>query len=302
MRQISQVSTVTVVIPVYNPGGHLARALSSVVRQTSSDWECLVVDDGGDEVLDWVDTYHPRVRRHRQANAGVSIARNVGLLHAKSPFIAYLDQDDEWLPEKLARQLSVIGDGDLSYTDFVWVRPDGTESVNGAPQIDYLQFLREGHLCLSSLIVRRTALVRVGGFNQLLRVQQDYDLVLRLLAARARAVPVPDVLTRCHLHQGNVSSDYRRALSERLAVLGLHEIGAARGLDPGVAGAAKQGRCVVRHLYATQAFTAFRVERAPIHLARAVMWSPRATLTDVIVALRHKLGRPPRPPHTLARP
>lgn len=290
----------TVVIPAYNPGGHLARALSSVARQTTSDWECLVVDDGGEQVLDWVDTYHPRVRRHRQANAGVSIARNVALLHAQSTFIAYLDQDDEWLPEKLARQLSVIGDGDLSYTDFVWVRPDGTEHVNGAPQIDYLQFLREGHLCLSSLIVRRSALVRVGGFNQLLRVQQDYDLVLRLLAAKARAVPVPDVLTKCHLHQGNVSSDYRRALCERLAVLGLHEIGAAPRLDGGAARAARQGKCVVRHLYGTQAFTAFRVERAPIHLARAIMWSPRSTLAEVTRALRQKVGRRPRPADTSA--
>lgn len=292
---------VTVVIPAFNPGGHLARALSSVVQQTTSDWECLVVDDGGEQVLDWVDTYHPRVRRHRQANAGVSIARNVALLHAQSPFIAYLDQDDEWLPEKLDRQLRVIGDSDLSYTDFVWVRPDGTEHVNGAPRIDYLQFLREGHLCLSSLMVRRSALVRVGGFNQLLRVQQDYDLVLRLLAAKAHAVPVPDVLTRCHLHQGNVSSDYRRALSERLAVLGLHEVWSPARPDRDAAGAARQGRSVVRHLYATQAFAAFRVERAPIHLARAMMWSPQATLSDMTKALRHKVGGRLRPTGSSAK-
>lgn len=295
----------TVVIPAYNPGAHLVRALSSVIRQTASDWDCLVVDDGGDQALDWVDTYHPRVRRHRQVNAGVSIARNVSLLHSQSPLIAYLDQDDEWLPDKLARQVSIMGDAELSYTDFVWVRPDGTEQINGAPQIDYVQFLREGHLCLSSLIVRRSALARVGGFNQLLRVQQDYDLVLRLLASKARAVPVPAVLTRCHLHQANASSDYRRALSERLAVLGLHEMEAKHLPDWAAAEAARQGKRVVRHLHATQAFTTFRVERAPIHLARAILWSPRSTLTDVRGAIGHKLGRRPRSsvtPDVSARP
>ena len=281
---------VTIVIPAYNPGPLLNRALRSVVEQTTQDWECVVVDDGGEEALDWLDTYHPQVRRFRQANGGVSIARNQALLLASSPLVAYLDQDDEWVPEKLECQLARLGDADLSYTAFVWVRSDGSEQLNEAPAIDYMQFLREGHICLSSLLVRRTALGCVGGFNQLLRVQQDYDLMLRLLAVGARSAPLEQVLTRCYLHAGNVSRDYQRALWERLHILELHEMEAARRSDAAALRAAREGKDVARRLYAAQAFTMFRKERTPMHLGRAFMWSPAETSAELVrAARRHKI-------------
>src|SRR4051794_11400716 len=112
---------VTVVVPAYNPGPLLRRALQSVVAQTFGSWECIVVDDGGDEDLTWVDSFHPQVRRLRQGNAGVSVARNMALQMASAGWVAYLDQDDEWLPTKLELQLASSAEIDLSYTAFEWV-------------------------------------------------------------------------------------------------------------------------------------------------------------------------------------
>lgn len=255
------------------------------------DLECVVVDDGGEQDLSWVDDLDPRVRRHRQSNGGVSVSRNEALLHTTAPLVAYLDQDDEWLPHKLHRQVEELGDADLSYTAFVWVHPDGREQPNSAPLIDYRQFLREGHLCLSSLLVKRTALVRVGGFQQMLRVQQDYDLVLRLLAARAKPHALSDSLARCHLHGDNVSADYRRALWERLHVLHLHAKEALDRGDETTIEAARVGMRVSRTLYASQAFTSFRSDRSPRHLLRAVGWSPVRTSSALLgAAFRKRAG------------
>lgn len=277
-------AAVLVVVPVYDSGPLLERALRSVVAQTTSDWTCAVVDDGGSEDLTWVDDYHPSVRRHRQPNAGVSTARNAALLHDDAPLVAYLDQDDVWLPDKLRLQVQALDGADLSYTQFVWVHPDGRNTFNDAPLIDYRQFLREGHLCLSSLVVRRSALLRVGGFDPLLRVQQDYDLVLRLLRAGARPAPVAQVLTRYQLHERNVSSDYQRALSERLHVLSAHGRDAEGRGDREVVAAAEEGMRVTRRLYGRQAFTAFRAQRHATDLVRAARLNPTATARDLVRA------------------
>ena len=99
--------TVSVIIPTYNRAHLLPRALESVLAQTFEDLEVLVVDDGSTDGTEAVVTgYDDRVRYLRQPqNAGVSAARNRGLREARGEFVAFLDSDDEWFPEKLARQV-----------------------------------------------------------------------------------------------------------------------------------------------------------------------------------------------------
>src|ERR1035441_8596585 len=99
--------SISVVIPLYNKAPYVGRALSSVFRQTIQDFECIVVDDGstdggGDLVEKMSD---PRLRLVRQANGGVSRARNQGINLARHPLIAFLDADDEWLPGFLEANL-----------------------------------------------------------------------------------------------------------------------------------------------------------------------------------------------------
>ena len=284
----SIVAAVAVVIPAYNPGSRLRCALESVVAQTFRDWECIVVDDGGTEDLSWIDDYHPQVWRHRQENAGVSAARNVGLMLTSAPFVAFLDQDDEWLPAKLGHQVAVMRKGaDLCWTSFVWIHEINPDRPAIAHPVTYQEFLADGHLCLSSLMVRRAAVGRIGGFSPMLRVQQDYELLLRLLAAGSVAAPLSTILTRYNLHSNNVSGDYWTACRERRNILELHRISAIRRGDGATVRAARAGRHRMTRMYGIKAFDAFRATRRPIHLARAVVWNPRY----VVPALVRAVGR-----------
>src|SRR5438128_1933814 len=97
---------VSVIIPAYDPGPYLEEALQSVIAQTYTDWEAIVVDDGSKQDLSFVAQMHPKIRYIRQDNAGVSAARNRGIAESTGEFIALLDADDLWLPEKLARQVA----------------------------------------------------------------------------------------------------------------------------------------------------------------------------------------------------
>ena len=116
-------ASVGVVIPAYNPvAGHLERALKSVLNQTYRDWRCVIVDDGSDTAV----AIEAPLADHRlsmlsQTNRGVSAARNAGVAALQTTYVAFLDQDDEWLPEKLERLgrqvrrfLPVLLDGDPS--------------------------------------------------------------------------------------------------------------------------------------------------------------------------------------------
>src|SRR5947207_1112090 len=101
---------VSVVIPAFNYARFLPAAIDSVLRQTFSDFEILVVDDGStDDTPQVVASFTgPRIRYIRQENAGLSAARNTGIRNARAPFVAFLDADDEWLPDFLATMLDAF--------------------------------------------------------------------------------------------------------------------------------------------------------------------------------------------------
>ncbi len=100
---------VSVIIPTYNRARLLGRAIESVLAQTYEPIEVIVADDGStDDTADVVTRFGPRVRCERQANAGVSAARNLGLRRARGEFIAFLDSDDAWLPWKVAAQVALL--------------------------------------------------------------------------------------------------------------------------------------------------------------------------------------------------
>jgi glycosyltransferase involved in cell wall biosynthesis len=103
------VMTISVVIPAYNAAEYIGRAIDSVLAQTRRPDEIIVVDDGStDDTTAVVETYGPPVRLIRQENGGASIARNTGINAATSEWIAFLDSDDEWLPEKLKLQTELL--------------------------------------------------------------------------------------------------------------------------------------------------------------------------------------------------
>ena len=179
---------VSVVIPTHNRAWCLDRAVESVLAQTFRDLELIVVDDGSeDDTARLLAGYAEAVRVIRQPNRGVSAARNAGIRASRGPWIALLDSDDHWLPEKLAVQLDWLDahpDYCICQTEETWIRsgrrvnPKKRHRKHGG-----FIFERCLPLCLvspSAVMMARGLLEEVGGFDEELPACEDYDLWLRI--------------------------------------------------------------------------------------------------------------------------
>ncbi|MCX8124376.1 MAG: glycosyltransferase [Spirochaetes bacterium] len=178
----------SVVIPTYNRAHCITRALDSVLCQIFTDFECIVVDDGSmDNTSRLLSPYEKKIQYCYIQHSGVSKARNVGITNAKGEWIAFLDSDDVWLPEKLALQYEFIQAHPnvmIHQTDEVWIRKG--RRVN--PMKKHQK--KEGYIfedCLymckvspSAVVVHRSVFEKVGLFDELLPVCEDYDLWLRV--------------------------------------------------------------------------------------------------------------------------
>ena len=180
--------TVSAVIPVHNGQAYVAEAIESVLAQSHPPIECLVIDDGStDGTRDAVAAFGDAVRYVHQPQRGVSSARNRGTEMAHGGLVAFLDHDDIWLADKLARQIEAIqaGRATMAGSDLVsgMVLFDGTEIVS----------------CSSTGLVRRRELLAMGGFDPELAMSADWDLLLRvLLEGGLEYVDEPLVLYRVH--------------------------------------------------------------------------------------------------------
>jgi glycosyltransferase involved in cell wall biosynthesis len=215
---------VTVVIPTRNRRELLARAaLASALRQTSVDIEVLVVDDGStDGTARWIaELGDPRVRviRH-EAPRGVAAARNAGIADAAAPWVAFLDDDDHWSPEKLATQVAALeATGALfAYTGALVVDGDGEpQDVLAAPPSTEIraQLLKQNVMPAgSSNVVASTGLLRrLGGFDEQLGYLADWDLWIRLAVAGG-GVACDDTLVAYVRHSGQMRLTGKAAIAE----------------------------------------------------------------------------------------
>lgn len=188
MEKTGKNPLISVIIPTYNRAWCLARAVESVLNQNFSDYELIVVDDGSNDETDLVlAPYGDALRVIRQPNRGVSAARNAGIKAARGRWIALLDSDDHWLPDKLKAQidwLTAHPDYRICQTEEIWIR-DGRR-VN--PKKRHRKhggdiFERCLPLCLvspSAVMIDRRLLDEVGGFDEDLPACEDYDLWLRI--------------------------------------------------------------------------------------------------------------------------
>jgi len=184
----NSILNVSVIIPTYNRKNLLKRALNSVSSQTFVPQEIIVVDDGSsDGTKDWVLERFPYVRYIYQDNSGVSSARNAGIKEAKGSWIAFLDSDDEWMPDKLEKQERAINDSKeawLCHTNEVWVR--NSVRVNQMKKHQkYGGYVFENCLDIcrispSSVLIKKEVFKMVGLFDESLKVCEDYDLWLRI--------------------------------------------------------------------------------------------------------------------------
>lgn len=209
----------SVIIPAYNAAAYIERALDSVRRQSFQDYETIVTNDGStDETPLLLEQYggkhpaFPLVVTH-QANLRLGAARNAAMRIAKGEFLAFLDADDVWNPEKLERLSAYLerNNGvDVAYHDKTEVR-DGKRRVQTSWQIRppvYERLLFERNpLSPSATAVRRELTKRIGGFSEEARFHgaEDKDYWLRLAAAGARFGHLGEVLSEYHRVKGSLS-------------------------------------------------------------------------------------------------
>lgn len=253
MRQ----GTVTAVIPAYNPGGHLTRSLASVLAQVGVDLDVVVVDDGSSEDLTSTPGLtDPRVRYVKTANRGVSAARNLGVAMSDAEYVAFLDQDDEWVAtDKLRRQIHTHQeqpDASFVHTGFQWILPNERYDASTPTPVTYQSNLEgTGYVCLSTMLIRRDLYITVGGHDLELAQQQDWDLTLKLLRSFGPAPAVNGPLVHYYVHGANASRNYSRAAAEAHYVLNKH-------LTPETLPIVRTGRRRAGQLYASKAIDAAR--------------------------------------------
>ncbi|MFZ2313609.1 MAG: glycosyltransferase family A protein [Methylobacter sp.] len=182
---------ISVVVPTYNRRERLKRALLSIFAQTSLPTEVTVIDDGStDETGAMIRKEFPLVNYCYQENSGVSAARNLGIQQSTGDWLAFLDSDDEWLPEKLANQKALLTanpDHKICHTEESWIR-NGIR-VNAAKK-----YAKTGgwifKYCLplcaispSTVMIHRSVFDDIGLFDVDLPACEDYDLWLRITAS-----------------------------------------------------------------------------------------------------------------------
>lgn len=204
---------VTAVIPAYNYARFVGRAVDSVLAQTHTPIECIVVDDGStDDTPDVLARYGDRIRVIRQKNSGLSAARNTGITAARGEYVAILDADDWWAPTKIERQvacitsnpeLAAVGVGlELVGADMKVVRnlvmPQPTKDKAANLRAVAVRKLWVGGSG-SGLLARKSVLEKIGLFDTSLRAAEDWDMWLRLFAEH-HVANVQEVLVSIHWH------------------------------------------------------------------------------------------------------
>lgn len=221
-------TTVTTIIPAYNSEPYLAQAIDSALGQRGVDVEVIVLDDGStDGTWRVMEGYGDVIRRVRLERVGPYRARNHGARLASGEWLALLDADDEWLPDKLARQLErAAADGsEMIYTD----RLNFGDAAHVHERQSDGQFLSEGDIfepilmgnvvSLSSVMIRKAAFERLGGFAEDRFGVLDWDLWLRYAAAGGRVGLCREPLTRYRWHAGAISNDYEQRHLDRVEVV-----------------------------------------------------------------------------------
>jgi glycosyltransferase involved in cell wall biosynthesis len=178
---------VSVVIPTYNRATPLVEAIQSVLKQTYTDFELIVIDDGStDDTRNAILPYSHKVKYLYQERGGVSKARNYGIKVSRGEYIAFLDSDDLWLDKKLEVQVNFMKahKSFISYTDEIWIR--GGKRVNpGKRHRKYSGWIFDKvlPLCIispSSVMIRREVFDRIGLFDEHLPACEDYDMWIRV--------------------------------------------------------------------------------------------------------------------------
>jgi glycosyltransferase involved in cell wall biosynthesis len=219
---------ISVIIPAFNAERYIAKAIESCLSQTYAPHEIIVIDDAStDGTAAIAESFPPPVRVIRLAeNMGVAVARNRGVAASTGDWIAFLDADDWFLPEKLERQRRCALESPqavLIYADYQMIGIDGSQSCGRfiGPRELWPRLRYRNGLLLSSVLLRRDAFVYVGGFNADYRTAQDWDLWLRLAFRYSVKMfaTLPEPLVMYRRVAGSLSSSAMRYFYERVPII-----------------------------------------------------------------------------------
>jgi glycosyltransferase involved in cell wall biosynthesis len=201
------------IIPTHGRPGHLSRALESVLQQTHAPAEIIVADDLDDGPtaavvqVSALRTEIPMRRVLNRLNPGASGSRNAGAAASRAEFVAFLDDDDAWRPQYLARAMAELehSGADAVISGLCRIKHDGSIQPIVIPhraEIAGRLFDKNFGMTGSNLVIRRSAFERVGGFDPALPVFNDWDFLIRMIAAGVEYSVVPEMTVEWREHEG----------------------------------------------------------------------------------------------------
>ncbi len=206
---------ISIIMPVYNGDKFLAAAIESVLHQTYEDFELLIINDGSSDqsesiIADYQKISGGRIKSFRQTNSGVSKARNRGIFEATGEFVAFIDQDDLWIPTKLEKQLGFFNDQSVGMVTCSFNLLDSNlreEFIQIGKNFNKNYLLKKLLICNiigppSCVIVKRFFLNYVGNFDETLGGPEDRDMWFRILNICNINV-VPEALVKYRMHGNN---------------------------------------------------------------------------------------------------
>lgn len=230
-EQLATQSTVTkdsaplisVIIPTYNRGAFIKEAVDSVFAQTYKNTEVIIIDDGStDNTKEIIASYKDRVYYQYKTNSGITATRNKGLELATGKYVAFLDSDDVWLPNKLEEQLKIIEKDEnvgMVCSMMENIDENGVSYHTLKPKIkpgDTVETLiLNGSALTSTYLLRRNLLDKVGLFDRNVRIFEDLDLVLRF-AEVSKVVNIDQVLALYRYHNTNVTQNENEVYYQRI--------------------------------------------------------------------------------------
>jgi glycosyltransferase involved in cell wall biosynthesis len=273
--------TVSVIIPCYNTAKYLTQAIESVLKQTFSDFEIIVVDDGStDNTPEVVKSFEDdHIHYIYQKNKGLAGARNTGIRHSNGRYITFLDADDYLLPNKLKDQVTFLQEHpQYGLVAGGFIRVDQTDNICGtfnaqAGEVPPEELLVQNRFVIHCTLIGRNWIERAGCFDESLRGAEEWDFHCRLVIAGCAMYRMDEAVCAYRFVPGSMSTDADLQTNSRLKVV--EKVFVHKDLQPSLKKLESQARGYTHLKGAVHYYSLNRIEEGRQHLGRALKLYPQ---------------------------